>query len=383
MDPSVKQHLPYIDCLRGYAILLVITCHLAYIFPELPYPVHRIVVAGWFGVQLFFLASCLTLLQSWHSELRRTGTVSVSAFFIRRFFRIAPAYYLAAALYCVVDPLRIDYSFGNIIRSLIFINGLLPVWVTESHSIVPGGWSIGVEFSFYAIFPIFAYLVTSLRRAIITFFGAVIFGLISNLIAVALLSSNMSPDALSKALFFWFPNQLSVFSLGGIVYFLINDYGTSCRQFLLGRGTFAIFTAALLFCSSAFVPLGRFIGDVPLVPASLAVSMVFMIVILALSNGPSILVNRAVATMGKVSFSAYLIHFAILDMEKSFPDIMHTHEKGYQAILGFAVSWPMTVLLTFILAWLSFKFIEGPGIGLGRLINQSRSKAKSYLAAPS
>jgi peptidoglycan/LPS O-acetylase OafA/YrhL len=193
----------------------------------------------------------------------------------------------------------------------------------------------------------------------------------------------MSTDALSKALFFWFPNQLSVFSLGGIVYFLINDYGTICRRFLLGRGMVATFTAALLFCASAFVPLGHFIGDVPVVPASLAVSIVFMIVIIVLSNGPNILVNRAVANMGKVSFSAYLIHFAILDMEKSFPDFMHTHEKGYQAILGFAVSWPMTVLLIFILSWLSFKFVEGPAIALGRLINHSRSKAKSYLPAPS
>ena len=55
-----KSRLEYIDCVRGYAILLVITTHVTDAVPELPYPVHKITVFGWYGVQLFFLASCVT-----------------------------------------------------------------------------------------------------------------------------------------------------------------------------------------------------------------------------------------------------------------------------------------------------------------------------------
>ena len=36
----------YIDALRGYAILLVITSHLPYSYPELPYPVRRFSLLG-------------------------------------------------------------------------------------------------------------------------------------------------------------------------------------------------------------------------------------------------------------------------------------------------------------------------------------------------
>src|SRR6185437_8663436 len=94
-----KRHFLYIDCVRGYAILMVITCHVTYLYPQLPYPIHRLAASGWYGVQLFFLASCVTLLMSWNGEVAKHGSVNVINFFIRRFFRIAPAYYAAAVLY--------------------------------------------------------------------------------------------------------------------------------------------------------------------------------------------------------------------------------------------------------------------------------------------
>ena len=69
-DPQ-KQYFTLPIYVRGYAILLVITCHETYWFPELPYPVHRVTVLGWHGVQLFFLASAVTLMMSW--QYRRPG----------------------------------------------------------------------------------------------------------------------------------------------------------------------------------------------------------------------------------------------------------------------------------------------------------------------
>src|SRR5690606_32143488 len=51
-----KPKLAYVDCLRGYAILLVIVCHTVdYAYPNLPYPARRLGVFGWYGVQLFFM----------------------------------------------------------------------------------------------------------------------------------------------------------------------------------------------------------------------------------------------------------------------------------------------------------------------------------------
>ncbi len=94
-----KPKRRYIDCLRGYAVFMVMVSHTAYAFVELPYPVHRIATFGWFGVQLFFLASCLTLMGSSTYERDHVGKMQVGHFFIRRFLRIAPVYYAAGLFY--------------------------------------------------------------------------------------------------------------------------------------------------------------------------------------------------------------------------------------------------------------------------------------------
>ncbi|HET6306352.1 MAG TPA: hypothetical protein VFG12_04155 [Rhodopila sp.] len=85
--------------MRGYAILPVITCHAMCLFPELPHPVHRMTVVGWHGAQLFFPASVVTLMMSWRHGKIRNAAVDVGAFFLRRFFRLVPAYYLASVIY--------------------------------------------------------------------------------------------------------------------------------------------------------------------------------------------------------------------------------------------------------------------------------------------
>ena len=62
MIDRLKPHFAYIECARGYAVLLIIICHTTCLFPNLPYPRLSWTVLGWHGVQLFFLASAITLM---------------------------------------------------------------------------------------------------------------------------------------------------------------------------------------------------------------------------------------------------------------------------------------------------------------------------------
>lgn len=204
-SPPSKPHHLYVDCARGYAVLMVIACHLAYEFGDLPYPVKRLMVSGWFGVQLFFLASCLTLLMSWNAELSRKASVSVSAFFLRRVFRIAPAYYAAGLLYFLITPPPQGFDGWQALRAALFINAWHPAWtptVPGAWPVVPGGWSISVEFAFYAVFPLMAGLVTSLRRALLLLALSIAFGTAANLAAFGLLSGTHGPGPVSNFLFF-------------------------------------------------------------------------------------------------------------------------------------------------------------------------------------
>lgn len=221
-------HHRYIDCVRGYAILLVIATHVTDAVIELPYPVKRFTSTGWFGVQLFFLASALTLMMSWHSERQKHGTVSIRGFFIRRFMRIAPAYYAAGLLYVLLIPPPGGLDIGQGLRTLLFFQAWHPDWTSTTGRwiVVPGGWSISVEFSFYLIFPCLAFVITSLRRALLGVLASLAMGVGANLAASSIYSIWFSHISIQNFLFFWFPNQISVFMSGFVIFFLLRDRGS-------------------------------------------------------------------------------------------------------------------------------------------------------------
>lgn len=379
MPPEKSQRqLPYIDCVRGYAILMVITSHVAQEFPALPYPVHRLTVSGWYGVQLFFLASCLTLLMSWNLDLERNGTADATAFFIRRVFRIVPAYYAAGVFYYFFSPPRGGFDMWQAISTATFVNAWSPQWTSTVPSawyVVPGGWSISVEFSFYLLFPIFATWVISLRRAIYVLLGSIAFGLVANKAALFALSGSYLPVEIDNFLFFWFPNQMSVFALGGVLFFLVNHQtsrGSGWRETILRHPSVFEVVALGAFCALAFVSLGHYLGASPIVPASLAVSLPLMALIIGMSTGRGLLVNHYAAAMGQVSFSAYLLHFAVLHLFEAFPNVLYTRATGFGAIAAFVVGLGIVVAITYAVSWVSHLTIERPMINAGKSLIRAR-----------
>jgi peptidoglycan/LPS O-acetylase OafA/YrhL len=182
MTIGEKPSYAYINCLRGYAILLVITSHLPYSYPELPYPVRRLSLLGMTGVQLFFLTSCVTLLMSWRGEVSRLGRADIGAFFLRRAFRIIPTYYLGGLFYLWLDPPAHGFDLARFLTAYGFVNLWLPLTAPTmgQWAVIPGGWSVSVEFTFYALFPLIALLVTTLRRAIVFTLVALVLAILAN-----------------------------------------------------------------------------------------------------------------------------------------------------------------------------------------------------------
>src|SRR5260370_35842280 len=84
------KRLGYIDAVRGYAILAVIAVHASQCAPGLGWPLRPLVDQGARGVQLFYVASALTLCFSWYGRADGAGP-----FYILRLFRIAPMCWLA------------------------------------------------------------------------------------------------------------------------------------------------------------------------------------------------------------------------------------------------------------------------------------------------
>lgn len=372
----------FIDALRGYAVLLVITCHTGGMFRELPYPLKKLTNFGWHGVQLFFLMSCVTLLLSWRSDEAK-GRASVTDFWMRRLFRIAPMYYLAALCYFVIERPLSGFDLGQLLATLGFVNAWHPALtptVPDRWMVVPGGWSIGVEFTFYFTFPLMAAMVRSMRGAIAFCGFALAVGCIANPIMNEALRNNYSTTAVENFLYFWFPNQLPVFALGTVLYFVLlrlREKSDGAIPTLLRRYS----TPVVLLCVAAAVIAAnlpfpsRLPFALPLIlPTLLVASLIFMVVVVALGNDPrSPFINRAICSLGQVSFSAYLLHFAVLHkLPQLLPGVFDLAATGWRAIFVCFVLWLVVVPMTFALSMVTFRTIENPMIGVGRRFLEAR-----------
>ena len=226
---------------------------------------------------------------SWNFEINKNGFGDLAGFLHSQvLFRIAPAYYAAGVLYYFLSPPQGGFDAWQMLTSMTFINAWTPAWtptVQTAWSVVPGGWSIGVEYTFYLIFPLFAAWVTSLSRALIGVLASIVIGIITNYAASAALSGSYTSVEVDNFLFFWFFNQMSVFALGGVLFFIPQAMTESLskpgRVILQNNATLFAFAALAAFYALAYLPLGHYLGSAPYIPSFLAVSIPLMGLIVA------------------------------------------------------------------------------------------------------
>jgi len=343
----------YIDSLRGIAVSLVVLVHVAYIYDNqviqfLPDLVHQFFRNGQLGVQLFFIASALTLTMSWNNRLSETK--KVKKFFIRRFFRIAPLFYLAIIYFTFDIFLGFDFSsidFSNVplkkmITSFLFINGLFP---THINGYVPGGWSITVEFMFYAMAP---FLFTKIKNINTSIAFVLLSLLVSYFVNTYFIGSFTNHE---EFLYYSIISQLPVFSLGILCYWIINYKDDTISRKNLVLLAFTLF----IFCYLT-------------IPYHFLYSLIFAVIVIIQSKNPiKLLSNRILAKIGKVSFSMYLVHFAVLSVLDRVDWANMLSATNTVNTLGYIIlTYIVVFICSYIISNLTYKFIEIPGMNFGK-----------------
>ncbi len=138
--------------------------------------------------------------------------------------------------------------------------------------------------------------------------------------------------------------------------------------------------ALALFLGCAYLQLPQWTGQAPpYVPMFMVVSLCLAAFILALSQARSgRFINPIAASLGKVSFSAYLLHFAVIQLTvASHPSAFHADAVGVGAIAAFAAAWVAVVALTAAAAWCSYRALELPMMTLGRNFSRSLQAGKA------
>jgi peptidoglycan/LPS O-acetylase OafA/YrhL len=319
------------------------------------------------GVQLFYLLSAFTLFMSFNyrSTKERSPTTN---YFIRRFFRIAPLYYLAVIYYLWQDGTGPRFWLGseksittlNIASNFSFTHGFNPYWI---NSIVQGGWSVGVEVAFYCLLPFLFLRIKNIQQACNFVFISLF---IRVLLMILLTHYRLIPDEelWGQYLFFYLPNQLPIFAMGIVLYFLIYD---SSNLKISSKSLF-IYAIALI--------VGLAIQSNLFIPEICYYGVFFLMLALALHKyHPRILFNPFLLYVGKISYTLYLTHFAVIYFlgKVKLLNLITSYNQS-SSLLNFVLNYLIVLLISICLSTILYYTIEDPMQKLGAKLIRYKDK---------
>lgn len=344
--------LPYIDALRGIAVCGVMLVHTSHIGFPVSSSFSWVITNGALGVQLFYLVSAFTLFLSMtnrQGELKRTRN-----FFLRRFFRIAPLFYVALGYYLLQDghgwnPTEWDdQETGAFFSSLLFLHGISPAWINY---LVPGGWSIAVEMMFYLLVPFLFLWANNSRRIllllVITWGMAVLSGI----------GAGWLKGTEQEYMSLWLPNQLAVFMLGILAFHHLYRKRQPIRWYLLA--------SVILLTGDILIP------GIRLFPDHLIASFCFFLVVIFLgSKAMRHLRYPGIRYLGTISYSCYLVHFAVIYFLNQLNWQNPIRDLTEDPLFNFGARYIIIAGISMIISSFTYRMIERPGIRAGRRLIQ-------------
>jgi peptidoglycan/LPS O-acetylase OafA/YrhL len=349
------KYRPDIDGLRAIAVLAVVGFHA---FPGW-------VTGGFVGVDMFFVISGFLISTIIFSSLER-GVFSFREFYSRRVRRIFPALsiVLAACLVLGWNSMLGD-EFGQLGKHIAagsaFISNFV-LWNESGYFDASADskpllhlWSLGIEEQFYIVWPLLLYL--AWRRKLNLMLLTLIIVFASLYLNVNSVNRHAVATFYSPASRFWellFGSALAyVATVGGT---LGRDarrgLAVSFRTAALDNPNVRNVLSALGLVLIAYPVFGMtkdwaFPGWWAILPCAGAVSLI--------AAGPDawinrrILSNRVLVFFGLISFPLYLWHWPLI----SFASIVEAEALNRRVRIA-------AVIISVLLAWLTYRFIETP-----------------------
>ena len=376
MSNNKSKYLPSIDSLRALAVLAVIIYHVDVNY--LP--------GGFLGVDLFFVLSGYLISSLIIKEFRKTGTVNLYNFYIRRARRLLPAVYFMITVGLVVMVLfnevllrksHLDAIFGYIYSSnWWYIFHKLDYFDSfGAQSPFKHLWSLAIEEQFYMIFPLLFLLVNRKKKSkdgtykLNKNFLYVVLGLILvSLIAHILL---FDINNISRI---YFGTDTRAFSLlvgvvGAILYPMERLHAKVTPQqnmlySVVSLVSIATLITVMIYTSEYNTLLYR--------GGFLLVAILGLIVIISSGKQHTLMSRllsfKPVVFIGKISYSLYLWHFPVLVLTTPISEIGNPN-------IFFVI---LRIVLTFAVAIVSYVFVETPirKLGFKNYINVIFKKLK-------
>jgi peptidoglycan/LPS O-acetylase OafA/YrhL len=339
-----------LDLLRFLAVAGVVVSHCASVFGHLFgfHPPNAVVMAAFFGVELFFVLSGFLIGRLLLDIVERAPTArSFAIFMVRRWLRTLPPYYawLATLPFLLPPPPALRLAqYATMMQNF--------AWPLPPGGFFSVSWSLAIEEWFYLLFSAMLIGAVALARA-----RWPVWPVIAAFIMLPALARAFQGAPADYATSVY---QVVLFRLDAIAWgvALAKLHRQGSRLFARPRLALALgsLLVALVWmeASTNFLPIGR----IHYIAAHLFVTsagLALCLVGVASLRRPRRWIAWPIAFGARISYAMYLTHLTILEVVLFYASL-HGYEPGFVI----AIALPLIV----VLPWISFRFFEAPILAL-------------------
>ncbi|CAL1518010.1 acyltransferase [Chitinophaga sp. MM2321] len=364
-----------LDHLRALAIIMVLFYHYR-MFPH-PHWLDNIMGFGWTGVDLFFVLSGYLISSQLFVNIAAGKEISLPEFFIKRFFRIIPAYLLLLAIYFLIPAFREREALPPLWKFLTFTQNFnfdIKNFGTFSHV-----WSLCVEEHFYLLFPLVLILLLhfkTMKKGGLILLAVLLFGFVVRLYSWHFL---IAPEAgqnnfgITWYRYMYYPtyNRLDGL-LAGVAIAALFAFRPAVKERLTKHGNIILLAGLIVLTGAWFLCKAQqsfhaSISGYPLVAAGYG-----LLVMAAVS--PSCVLyrynSRVTALIARLSFVLYLSHKGVIHLVHPLLEKAGIAPKGNLMFL-------LCLTAGILGALLLNKTVEAPFLRLRQRILERRRKKLS------
>ena len=345
----LRRRLPALDGLRAVAVAVVVAYHAGFPIP------------GDLGVSLFFVLSGFLITWLLLVEFQRTGTISFRQFYIRRTFRIFPAYYGFLVVSFLADSVLGDrWSLTLIWSALTYTVNYYNAFTGGHHSTIAHAWSLAIEEQFYLIWPAVFLVAAGWGRSWLARTMGVLIGAVAAWRTVLVLTDTASVTYVYNA----FDTRFDQLAIGCLLAVVATTPRSDHVAFLLSRFAWAplLTIAAILFSRSGVSTSWHYSAGFT-VDAFLLAVLIVQLMLLTHSALWKWLEWGWVRWLGLLSYPIYLYHIWGLGAGKKVPGV----GPELQVVAGIAI--------TLGLAAASYYALEKPALALRDRLRERRTAA--------
>lgn len=333
------KYEPSLNGIRALAVIGVLLFHFS----------PTISPGGWIGVEIFFVLSGYLITSILMGRFRKTGTVDFTEFYLGRALRLVPAFWLLLSVELIIavftqDPAAKWERIESVLISGAYLMNFDSALGWSVHGDLQHTWTLATEQQFYLFWPVL-FLIFAKKNLKIC--------IVSTLLAViawrAYLVYNGAGFARVYAGIDTHSDTLAIGCLASIV-----GSNISLRRLC---GATVIVPLALLIAYMAtgtanFTHLYFGFTFLALLSAWLIIGVMENTLMRQMFS------NRILVYVGKISYGLYLFHYPLFAF------------AGHNVVLRCAM-----LILSFVMAALSFRFLESPILKLKRPVQIAASPA--------